>query len=298
MRKLIFLINPVAGTKSKQALHDLIIQKTGKAGLAFEILPTQSSGNYKQLIDKIHRENITDVVVCGGDGSINQVAAALLGLTINIGILPMGSGNGLARAAGIPTSITKALEIIFKGNASYIDGFYMNRHFSCMLCGLGFDAQVAHDFASQSTRGLATYIEQTIKNFFTVSSYPFIININGEKIDSAAFFISIANSNQFGNNVTIAPKASIADGLLDIVIVKKAYKLSLLYSVFKQITMGKVMPQINQGKGRRNILYYQVKNLQIENPSLAPLHIDGEPAETHPYFDIAIKERAFKLLQP
>ena len=298
MRKLIFLINPVAGTKSKEASQKQVIRKTKKAGLPFEILPTQASGNYSFLIEKIHTENITDVIVCGGDGSINQVAAALQGIPVHIGILPMGSGNGLARAAGIATGIGKALDIIYRGKASYIDGFYINRHFSCMLCGLGFDAQVAHDFASQSTRGLATYIEQTIKNFFSVSSYPFIIHINGEKIETPAFFICVANSNQFGNNVTIAPKASIADGLLDVVIVKKDYKLSILYALFKQIIFGKVMPHIQKQNSRQKVHYYQVKELQIENPALAPLHIDGEPAETTNYFEIKIKENAFKLLQP
>lgn len=298
MRKIIFLVNPVAGTKNKLDLQKTLVQKTKKAGLTFEILPTEASGNYKQLIEKIQMEKITDVVVCGGDGSINHVANALQGLTVNIGIIPMGSGNGLARAAGIPVNIQKALEIVFKGNATFIDGFYINNRFSCMLCGLGFDAQVAHDFASQSTRGLATYIEQTVKNFFSVSSYPFIVHIDGESIETGAFFISIANSNQFGNNVTIAPKASIADGLLDIVIVKQANKLNILYAVFKQIIFGKVMPHFGTQNSRKKILYYQVKEFQIENPALAPLHIDGEPAETAKTFRVKIKEKAFKLLRP
>mgnify|MGYP003449584418 FL=1 len=167
-----------------------------------------------------------------------------------------------------------------------------------MLCGLGFDAQVAHDFASQSTRGLATYIRQTVKNFFTAHAYPFTLHINGKKLEADAFFISIANSNQFGNNVTIAPKASIADGLIDIVVVGKTNKLRMLYTVFSQISFGKVVPVSRSRFKKADVQYYQCKELVIENPANAPLHIDGDPAKTSERFEIKIREKAFMLLQP
>ena len=296
-RKLIFFYNPISGTKSKKALLDIIRIKTNEQGLAFEILETNAAGDYNYLIDKINEEGITDIVVCGGDGTVNQVAAALLHSDVNIGIIPMGSGNGLALAAGIPTKAEKALEIIFKGNASFIDGFYINRHFSCMLCGIGFDAQVAHDFARQSERGLATYVKQTFKNFFSAKPYPFVLDIGGKRIEAEAFFISIANSNQFGNNVTIAPQASICDGLIDVVVVKKMSKARLLFSLLKQIKMGQITTA-EKKYHKEDILYYQSKNVSIQNPSEAPLHIDGDPANTATQFDVKIIEKAFKLLQP
>jgi len=221
MRKFIYFINPISGTKNKTNLLALIEKRTAKEKIPFEVLPTNESGNYAYLVDKIANENITDIIICGGDGSINQLASALQGVKVRMGILPMGSGNGLARAARIPMDSEKALEIIFKGKTGYVDGFYINNKFSCMLSGLGFDAQVAHDFASKSSRGLLTYIKLTVKNFFKATAYPFLIDIHEEKLEAEAFFISIANSNQFGNNVTIAPRASIADGLLDIVVEAK-----------------------------------------------------------------------------
>ena len=296
-RKLIFFYNPISGTKSKKALLDLVRSKTSAKGFTFEIMETNAAGNYNFLSDKIKEEQITDIVICGGDGTINQVAASLLQSSINIGIIPMGSGNGLALTAGIPKDPAKALDIIFKGNASFIDGFYINKNFSCMLCGLGFDAQVAHDFAKQSKRGLATYIQQTFKNFFSAQPYPFILDVDNNRIKTEAFFISIANSNQFGNNVTIAPKASISDGLIDIVVVKKMSKARLLYSLLKQVKSGQV---INAEKKyhKEDILYYQSKAVSIQNPLGAPLHIDGDPATTAKNFDIKIIEKAFKLLQP
>ena len=296
-RNFIYFINPISGTKNKDALLKLIEEKTSKAAIPFQVLHTNASGDYAYLVEKIGREKITDIIVCGGDGTVNQVAGSLLNTNINIGIIPMGSGNGLALAAGIPTNPSKALDIIFKGKASYIDGFYINNSFSCMLCGLGFDALVAHEFAVHPSRGLSTYVKLSLKNFFKAKFYPFVIEANGTTIQSDAFFISIANSNQFGNNFTIAPRASLNDGLLDIVIVNKMSKLRLVYTILKQIRMGKV--ELTSGKKfhKRDIQYFQTKSLEIKNPLSAPLHIDGDPAVTENFFKIKIVENAFRLLQ-
>ena len=296
-RKFIYFINPISGTKNKAALLQLIEEKTAAQQIPFQVMETNAASNYSFLSEKIKQENITDIIVCGGDGTINQLAASLLHEDVNIGIIPMGSGNGLALTAGISRKAEKALDIIFKGRADYIDGFYINNHFSCMLCGLGFDAQVAHDFASQPKRGLGTYIKQSINNFISAKTYPFIIYLNEEKISAEAFFISIANSNQFGNNVTIAPQASISDGLLDIVIVKKMSKLRLLYSIAKQLKLGQ-LTNTEKKYHRHDILYFQTNKLSIHNPLDAPLHIDGDPAATSQQFEIKIVEKAFRLLQP
>lgn len=298
-RKFIYFINPVSGTKGKDNLIRLIQKRTEKEGIPYEVMHTNASGNYEYLIDKIMSERITDIIVCGGDGTVNQIAAALLGIKVNIGIIPMGSGNGLALAAGISRNANKALNIIFKGNASDVDGFFINTHFGCMLCGLGFDAQVAHDFANQPTRGLKTYIKQTLKNFVTAKTYRFRIKVNDINITTEAFFISIANSNQFGNNVTIAPKASIRDGLIDVVVVNKMSKSRMLYSVGKQLFFGNVGDAAQQKNYKReDVYYYQSKRLFIENTDMAPLHIDGDPMKTAPHFEIEIMPNAFRLLQP
>jgi diacylglycerol kinase (ATP) len=218
-RKIIYLINPISGTKGKGTLLEMIGQKTQALGIPFQIVPTNAAGDYNFLREKINEEQITDIVICGGDGTVNQVTAALIDTDINIGIVPMGSGNGLAFAAKIPKKTTKALDIIFAGKAAYVDSFYINGIFSCMLCGVGFDAQVAHDFAIQSKRGLMTYIQQAVKNLIKATPYTFEINNHDSHFAVDAYFISIANGNQFGNNFTIAPKARLSDGLLDIVVV-------------------------------------------------------------------------------
>ena len=167
-----------------------------------------------------------------------------------------------------------------------------------MLCGLGFDAQVAHDFARQQTRGLITYVKQSTKNFFAAKTYPFELSLDGRVINTDAFFISIANSNQFGNNFTIAPQASLHDGLLDIVVVNKMSKLRMVWTILKQIRNGQVRLYEDKKYHRNDIHYFQTKKLTINNPQLAPLHIDGDPAETASVFEIEIIEKAFKLILP
>ena len=297
-RKFIYFINPISGTGDRALLLKIIKNKTIEKNIPFEILHTNASGEYLYLKEKIATENITDIIVCGGDGTVNQIVNALLGLSVNIGIIPMGSGNGLAFTAKISKNIHHALDIIFTGNAVYIDSFYINKKLSCMLCGIGFDAQVAHNFAKQKKRGVVSYIKQSVNHFFIAKAYSFEIILEETTVHSDAFFISIANSNQFGNHFTIAPQASLHDGLLDIVVANKMSKLKMIWAILKQIQNGQVRNYKDKKYHSKNIHYFNTKKLTIKNPQLAPLHIDGEPAETAALFEIEIIENAFKLLIP
>ncbi|MEP6614997.1 MAG: YegS/Rv2252/BmrU family lipid kinase [Ginsengibacter sp.] len=297
-RRILYFINPISGPRRKLPIEKLISEKTRGQKIPFEILHANQSGDYPFLRDKVESEKITDVVICGGDGTVNQVAGALVDVDVNIGIIPLGSGNGLAFTAGIPRNPHQALEIIFANKSAFIDAFFIDERFCCMLCGVGFDAQVAHDFAGQKTRGLVTYIRQTLKNFIIAPTYPFDITIKGHTFNTDAFFISIANSNQFGNNLKIAPRASLDDGLLDIVIVKKMSKIKLLWAVLQQIRSGEPGNHDDKNFHKNEVVYFQSDKVIIHNPSLAPLHIDGEPMSTNKKFDIQILPGAFKLLKP
>ena len=297
-KHFLYLVNPISGTKNKTAWIELIENKTRSEGIPFTLQHTNAAGDYTFLPNMIREKKITDVIICGGDGTINQVCGAILGEGVNIGVIPMGSGNGLALAAGIPKNVSKALDIIFAGRASYIDAFTINNKFSCMLCGLGFDAQVAHAFAVHPSRGLSTYVSLSLRNFFTAQVYPFILQFKNLRIETEAFFISIANSNQFGNNFTIAPRASLSDGLLDIVIVNKMSKLRWVYAMIKQIRFGQVQLAEKEHYRKKAVHYFQTDELTIKNPSSAPLHIDGEPAETQTLLRIQVVGKAIRLLQP
>ena len=296
-RHILYIVNPISGTRTKKDLRKLIEERTAGEKIPFQIFPSVASGDYSFLQNYIEENGVTDVVVAGGDGTVSQVVSSLMGYRLNFGIIPCGSGNGLAYAAGIPKQAAKALEIVFYGKAVSTDGFYINKQFACMLCGLGFDAKVAHDFAQQPKRGLATYIKEVVKNFFSATSYTFELELHSQKFRTEAFFISVANSNQFGNNFTIAPKASLSDGMLDIVIVTDQSKLSLLLQTFRQV-MGKIklqsLPAIDTGKA---VIYFQTDHLFIRNISEAPLHVDGDPAETPDELDIQVKKKCFRLLQ-
>jgi len=295
-RHIIYIINPIAGTRKKSGLQKLVEEKTTAHSIPFKIFPSVESGDYSFLKPIIRDENITDVVVAGGDGTLSQVVGSLMSEDVNFGVIPCGSGNGLAMTAGISKEPLKALDVIFRNKARLVDGFYINDHFSCMLTGVGFDAKVAHEFARQAKRGLKTYAILVSKNFFSAKPYNFTIEANGLKFSTEAFFISVANSNQFGNNFTIAPKALLTDGLLDIVIVKRTAKPILLYNLIKQILAGKL--QKMETSLKLPVIYFQTKQLCIENSSLAPIHIDGDPWETPEQLKIRIVPQCFRLIQP
>jgi diacylglycerol kinase (ATP) len=297
-RNIIYIINPVSGTRIKDDLQQFIESKTAGKKIPFRIFPSVASGDYSFLRSIIKKEGVTDVVIAGGDGTVSQVVSSLMDCNLNFGIIPCGSGNGLAFTAKIPKQPAKALDIIFNGKPSAIDGFYINDHFACMLCGLGFDAKVAHDFAQQPKRGLATYVKQVVKNFFAAKTYSFELSVNNRTFKTDAYFISIANSNQFGNNFTIAPEASLTDGLLDIVIVTSQSKLGVLFATFRQV-WGKNKLQTGTIEEKKSgVLYFQTDKLAIRNLSSALLHIDGDPAETPDELKIRVSKKCFRLIQP
>lgn len=298
MRNIIYIINPVSGTRKKTDLQQFIEKKTSGQKIAYRVFPSVASADYSFLLPVIKEQKITDIVIAGGDGTVSQVVGSLMDCDVNFGIIPCGSGNGLAFAAKIPKQTAGALNVIFNGKAEAIDGFYANDHFACMLCGLGFDARVAHDFADQSKRGLATYARLVIKNFFAMKPYRFQLQLQNANIDTDAYFISIANSNQFGNNFTIAPKASLSDGLLDIVILTSKNKISFVWQTLKQLAGWNKLQAASLIKENKGLIYFQTDKLSILNLSNAPLHIDGEPAETATELKIAVKKKCFRLLQP
>ena len=297
-RHIIYVINPISGTRTKKDLQAYIETSTRARKIPFLTFPSVASGDYSFLLPFIREHKTTDIIIAGGDGTVSQVVGSLMGMDLNFGIIPCGSGNGLAYAAGIPKNPEKALACVFNGEPMLTDGFMVNDQFACMLCGIGFDAKVAHDFAQQPKRGLATYVKQVVKNFMSAKTYTFELKSKGIHFKPEAFFISIANSNQFGNNFTIAPRASLSDGLLDIVIVTHQSKLSLLLQTIRQVSgRNKLQPEtaIDTSKA---VIYFQTNKLSIRNPAQAPLHIDGDPAETPEELKIEVRKKCFRLIHP
>jgi YegS/Rv2252/BmrU family lipid kinase len=273
-------------------------QACRKVGIAFDVVDSPKNGDYRTIRSRIQEEKFTDVAIAGGDGTLSAVLGALRDLPLSFGIVPVGSGNGLARAARIPTNPTKAISLIIIGRSVPTDAFLVNGRFACMLSGLGFDAAVAAGFAEMGQRGLMNYIRQVIRHFRSAPTYPFQLKWNGSQLKTNAYFISVANSNQFGNGFTIAPKASLNDGLLDVVIVKEQSKKKLIPRVIKQVIGLNRLQGSSIVNERKKILYIQTEEVTIENHAMAPLHIDGDPVETNTQVQIKILPNAFPLIRP
>ena len=297
-RSILYIINPISGKGNKKTLQEIIEIETKKTGLYFEIFPSVASGDYSFLDELIEAGKFTQIVIAGGDGTVNQAINSLKKHNLPFGIIPCGSGNGLAFSAGIPKNIQAALNIAYSGKTEWTDAFVINGKFACMLCGVGFDAQVAHDFALDKKRGLITYVKKVVQNFFVAKPYPFTLKLDDTRIELEAFFISIANSNQFGNNFTIAPKASLTDGLLDIVIVTQQTKLNLVVQTLKQVGGFNQLQKIENIDKSTSVVYFQTPAIKINNPSLAPLHIDGEPVESEKKISVVIQPKSFQLIYP
>jgi len=296
-RKIIYIINPISGTRKKDGLKSLIEQETKKQDIPFTIFPSVASGDYSFLKNIVREEKITDIAIAGGDGTVSQVVGSLMNKELNFGIIPCGSGNGLALAAKIPVQRKPAIANIFSGHGALIDGFKVNEKFACMLCGIGFDAKVAHDFANQPRRGLRTYIKEVLKNFISAKTYSFELQVKNKKFKTEAYFISVANSNQFGNKVTIAPKASLTDGLLDVVIVTKQNKFSFLLQTLRQL-IGWNQLQTEEIHEDKSVIYFQTARIFIRNSGRAPIHIDGEPCNMVSELNIQVVPKCFRLIQP
>lgn len=297
-RRILFIINPIAGTRSKRHLPVVIEQACRKVEIPFAIVDSPQSGDYSNIRTRIQQEGFTDVGIAGGDGTLSAAIGALRDLPVQFGIIPVGSGNGLARAARIPMNPTKAMSLIIIGRPAPTDGFLVNGRFACMLSGVGFDAAVAAGFAEMGQRGFLNYVRQVIRHFRSAPAYSFQLEWRDHRLNSHAYFVSVANSNQFGNGFTIAPKASLSDGLLDVVIVKEQSKKRLIPRVIRQVVgLNRLQEDLSLHKSKK-ILYLQTDQLIIHNHEQAPLHIDGDPAPTDALIKMEIIPKAFSLIRP
>lgn len=298
LRNFLLLYNPISGKGDTKKILNIYNKYIALyPNYNFYTHQTDATAEYEAVKKIIKTENITDVIIAGGDGSVNQVVHALHHLPIKFGIVPRGSGNGLALAAGLPTNYNKALQFILNNKAKPTDAFLINNKFACMLAGLGFDAQVAADFAVSPTRGLTTYTKLVFKNLIKAKPYPFKITTNNITVEVESYLTCIANSNQFGNRFTIAPKAKLDDGLLDIVIIGKMNKLFFLLQTLKQVTGFNKLIHVENLTSNKAMLYFQTPDLIITNVQNAPLHIDGEAAATYKHFDIKVLPHYFNLIR-
>jgi YegS/Rv2252/BmrU family lipid kinase len=263
-----FIINPNAGTNRKQQYKALVnrIQATPSN----TILETSRPKHAASLVQKAIQEGASRIIAVGGDGTINEVATAMIGTNIPLGIIPIGSGNGLARHLGIPLKVNKALEHAMQGKSIQIDAASFNDQPFFCTAGIGFDASVAHRFAKGKGRGLLNYIRATI---YTLGHYqPIKVSIDNGPWENV-FSVSFANANQFGNNAYISPYSNIQDGLLEVIKIKQL-NLFQATSIGIRLFLG-TLPK------SKMVETISCKEIFILYQSDQHLHLDGEQLFTN-----------------
>jgi YegS/Rv2252/BmrU family lipid kinase len=222
MKRIAFIINPISGSRNKDAVWSHITQVFGQLPDHELIMFTTACVNdgYKRAL-RLANERYDVVVAVGGDGTVNEVARGLLHSKTALGIVPMGSGNGLARHLQIPLGFRNAVEVIRTGDIQLIDAAKINEKIFFCTAGVGFDALIGHLFNEQKKRGLCHYIELATKNALRYRPRQYHIQIDGVSIRQRAFLITVANASQWGNNAYIAPEANTSDGWLDVVILNE-----------------------------------------------------------------------------
>jgi len=258
-----FIVNPNAGSKNKAKYTKLIqLIKSNDAHIIWETTEPLEAVDFAQ---KAIDEGATRIIAVGGDGTINEVASVLVGKSIALGIIPVGSGNGLARHLNIPLNYKKAFQKALVGATIKIDvGHINNRPFFC-TAGVGFDAAVAHRFANSKGRGLLNYIKATIITLFKYK--PIQVSINNAPVENI-FSLSIANANQFGNNAFISPFSNIQDGQLELV------KIGILNKLQAGIIAVRLFKKSIHHSNDVHII--ACKTASIYYVKNAPIHIDGE----------------------
>ena len=288
--KVFFIINKFSGPVYRPAVEHLISATCNRLKLEYAIEFTQGRGHATELAHHAIAQGIGKVFAVGGDGTVNEVAKALLHTPVAMGILPTGSGNGLARHLKIPMKFSNAVNLIHSARHIAMDAFSVNGNLSVNVSGIGFDAHVAGLFGKNGKRGLMEYGKLAIKEFLRFQEFPVDGVLDGQVIKRKSFILAIANSSQFGNNARISPLASVCDQLIDICFVKKVPLVQAAGFAQKMFS------------GRLNrsafVEILQGKNLRIGFDQPMPYHVDGEPMPAASQFDITMLPRSLNMIVP
>lgn len=287
-KKILFVINPISGGKKKTVFNKTVLEVLDleKFHPTFQ-LTTGPNHAYEIGLQAV-AEKYDAVVAVGGDGTINELGAALMGTGVPMGIIPEGSGNGLALYLGIPINETAALRRINRFDVQAVDAGIINDRPFFNVAGLGFDASVSDRFANDTQRGPIGYLRSVINVLANYKPSKYTLRIDGETLEREAFMISVANSPQFGNNAYIAPHASVNDGILDVCIVKKFPLYFLPMMVFHLFNRS-----VDQSE------YVEIipgKEIFIERKDSGPVHVDGEPLSMEGNLSVSVKPNSLKII--
>ena len=286
-RKLLFIINPKAGKKLGTALLPLIESKlSGK--LVYETCIWKNVEEFDLISQKLLSGEFTDAIAVGGDGTVNMVAKTVLGKNITLGIIPAGSGNGLARSLGLPMNTGKALDNIIAKKTHLIDSGEVNGSPFFCTSGVGFDAHIGNLFATDKKRGLKSYIKIIKKEFTSYKPQLYKIKYNNVEIERQAFLITVGNAGQYGNDFYIAPGAKMNDGLFHVSILRP----------FKLYEVGGLLLKILRKKADTSKLIesFACKELTITRLKNDFIHFDGEPKQEDALVKFTLIEKNLEVI--
>ena len=289
-KRIIFIVNPISGVSKKGLLVKQIEAIIDKSKFEYVILYTEGPGHATKICQAYTAMDTDMIVAVGGDGSVNEVAKGLVGSSTTLGIIPAGSGNGLAHHLKIPVNSKKAIEIINQHKVIKIDTGSINEQLFVSIAGIGFDGFVAQKFAEKSRRGFLTYARIVAEEYPIYKPKKYKIEVNGKVINTKALFIGYANSDQFGYGTSIAPHAKIDDGFLDVIIMQKpsVVEIPLLASLlyWRKVDLWK------------NIEIIKASELTVEMEKEGWVNVDGEPMLLGKKLHIKVAPQSLNIIVP
>lgn len=289
-KKIEFIINPNSGLIKVVPIKTAIEHLIDANLFDFSFTYTTHRGHAVELAEQFASTNTDIVVAVGGDGTVNEVGRGLIGSNTAMGIIPCGSGNGLARHIGIPMDLINSIKWLNKHKIINIDYGTINSNPFFCTCGLGFDADVSKRFADSKIRGVVTYVEKILQEALVHKEESITIITDGEEENIEAYIVTFANAGQWGNNIYIAPLASLTDGLLDVTILTPFTPMdvpTLAYHLFNK--------QIDKN---RKIRTFKTRSLTIKREKDGVVHIDGEPIQLGNVLNIEIIKDGLKIAIP
>jgi YegS/Rv2252/BmrU family lipid kinase len=288
--KILFIINPAAGLRKAGDLKNIIEENLDLDSYDCEVKVTSRQGDAIEFTQDALKRGCEIVVAVGGDGTINEIAKGIEGTEAVLAIVPNGSGNGLARHLEIPMDIAEAIRVINRHNVQVIDTATLNGHTFVSIAGVGFDARVASIYRKARRRGFYGYFRIVVLEFLGYKERTYQLEIDGVNLERSAFFISIANSNQFGYGTVIAPSARLDDGLLNVVIARK-FPLTELPYILQQLFTHRIDKSAY-------VESYTAREVVIMRNEGKWVNLDGEAVKSDPVVRISVKPASLRVLIP
>lgn len=291
LKRYLFIINPIAGEIEKGEFQKRIKEESRSYGWEFKEYLTTGKEDKKKIQELLETFDPELVIAVGGDGTVNLVAELLAGSKRTLAIIPAGSGNGLAKDLGIPqNNLPEALDQLLHGHIVEIDTLQANKKFFMHLADIGFNAHIVKLFSKSSSRGLLTYMRFVAKEFLKYPTNYYEIETDNGDFKGNAFMITIANSNQYGSNLTINPDGNWSDGKFEVIVIKRFPKKQALALFFRLLT--------KKIKFSPHCIIIPCTQAKIICEKKKTLQYDGEVAGKVREATFSIKKRNLRIVIP